>query len=153
MHLTSGHLWDVVNNQCFQKHLYQKVYSKIYSQGEPPSGQMSPALVQEYPTIYRVNWDSHIVDEPARTQKYTFHHFLSIFPSSVQSLIPHIQIPTDDGETIAHSILQGTIISASDGSVRGTTGTYGYILYDKSSQDKISGYGKVPHTASNPTSQ
>ena len=55
MHLTSGHLWDVVNNRCFQKRLYQKVYSKIYSHGEPPSQQMSPALVHEHPTVYRVN--------------------------------------------------------------------------------------------------
>ena len=114
---------------------------------------MTPALVYEHPTVYRVDWDPRIVDEIVMAPKYTFHHFLSIFLSSVQTLIPHIQIPQDDGETIANSVLQGTIISTSDGSVTWKTGTYGYILHDKTLLDKISGYGKVPITASHPTSQ
>ena len=153
IHSTSGHLWDVINNRCFQKRIYQRVYSKNYSHGEPPFQQMSPALVYEYPTVYRVDCDSRIVEEIVMAPKYTFHHFLAIFPSSVQSLLPHIKIPKDDGETIAHSVLQGTIIGASDGSVKEKNGTYGYILYDKCSLDKISGYGKVPTTATHPTSQ
>ena len=100
-----------------------------------------------------MHWDQRKPVQIHEVLKYTFDHFLTIFPSWVKTLIPSIQIPQDDCAQIASSVLPEQVISTSDGSVTGPIGTYGYILLDKNSMDKITGFGRLPSTATDPTSQ
>ena len=48
---------------------------------------------------------------------------------------------------------EGAVLCASDGSVKGNKGTYGYIVTTSDRRSQIKGYGVIPELFSDPTSQ
>ena len=53
---------------------------------------------------------------------------LTSIPSSYIAALGHISLPRDDGKSIVQDILNGTLATGSDGSVKNSTSTHGYML-------------------------
>ena len=71
---------------------------------------------------------------------------LTSIPSSYIAALGHISLPRDDGKSIVQAILNGTLATGSDGSVKDSTSTHGYMLLPSRKKHWLRGHGYVAGT-------
>ena len=64
------------------------------------------------------------------TQRY-LRVIKDMLPPKYSQILGNISFPRDDGKAIAQDILQGTILAGSDGAVKDSQATCGYVIMPK----------------------
>ena len=102
----------------------------------------------------QVSFDNRVLVTLTNNEDSTeLQHIINQLPKPIKTIIQDFTFPQDEGERIVQALLQGQLIAACDGSVKGDAATYGYLFTDKDGSFKAKGYGRVPTTGNNPSSQ
>ena len=111
----------------------------------------------QYPLGKRLQCYHHQYTPSPPIQHFTFNlmptqRYLRVIkdmlPPKYSQILGNISFPRDDGKAIAQDILQGTILAGSDGSVKDSQATCGYVIMPKTKVKWIRGHGYVlgtPH--------
>ena len=100
-----------------------------------------------------VNFDHRCLITKTIMNEASVERLREELPESVHHLIQGFKFPVDEGRCIVDALCAGDLVAACDGSVRGQTGTYGYVLSTRDDGIRWCGYGRVPDTTTETTSQ
>jgi len=81
------------------------------------------------------------------TQRY-LRVIKDMLPPKYNQILGNISIPRDDGKAIMQDILLGTVLAGSDGSVKDSRATCGYVIMPKTKHKWVRGHGYVLGTPS-----
>ena len=126
----NDNLWDLHNKRCYSFSIYKNFFRKQYITAEPPSATLLPADVIESNRGLQVLWDERgLHQEPTITPHITtLRSCIGQLPFLYQQILSDLHIPQDEGLSIAEAIQSHQCIGSCDGSVKGKTGTFGYLL-------------------------
>ena len=71
---------------------------------------------------------------------------LALLPPPYIDALGHISLPRDDGKSIVHDILNGTLTAGNDESVKDSVSTHGYMLLPSRKKHWMRGHGYVSGT-------
>ena len=93
------------------------------------------------------------VEQMARTMEEdsTLHEMVEVLPRSLRLLVGEITLPRDGGNALGESVVDGTCVGASDGSLvrdyTETKGSHGYVLSSTNPEvGEIAGWGPSPES-------
>lgn len=93
------------------------------------------------PPIQHFNFNSMPTQQYLRLIK-------DMLPPKYSQILGKISLPRDDGKAIVQDILLGTFFAESDGSVKDSQSTCGYVIMPKTKHKWIRGHGYVLGTPS-----
>ena len=152
IHTQTNHLWDL-HKEVRHYNITHHLYTQTGFPGTPPTTNMIPATISSRPkTSLYVRFTYTPPPPPTTTACVvsTFQEYVLALPLHLQQLLQHITLPDDNGYSLIQSCYSNEGLAACDGSVLQGSGSFGFLLTNKSQTSCIKGYGKVPNTYSPP---
>ena len=154
IHTPTGQLWDTQQNKVYRHTWHSNMFRSYAEEGIAPVLDMTPADIIMTTQGIEVRYDDRNTTYNVTPSVPTSTlQVIGSLPYSVQNIIQGFNVPQDDGRAIIRSLLTHSLYAASDGSVRSNEGAFGYLFTDGDRTYTQKGYGRVPVTQNNITSQ